>query len=628
MENQEEISKEQFVNPINCAVSAVDEIVQKGADTLYDKYLQSILPAHELNIVTESLRHVLRSNFIARDHGEHWHDDEDQEATQPVVCRWANGEIPVDTRIVIKVPEEPESLNLIKTATKSMSSYIKKKMKLLSSKQKSFKEFKPKIEHIDETDSMIPQLRKAREKEKELGVINPAFPHLNMEGQIDRLRKKVEKDAKRKKIESDIKKKKKKVNITNMATENINLDRNKPFTTNDEGHPIIIKAVNKNRLPHNDVSTSTKVNLDSSSVEYGKIDHLKHLYGVPAGHHIPPPSFENPHPLDTDDDGNMQEITALQPPPSQVLTLKSGVLLNENGNILNGPEADHKSRMTKEMYQTTLGNQSMQRKKFHEQRFREKANLNSSPQTGHNNSTGRINLKYGSTGKFSLKKGYKKMLKRRIDNITGSAQKDTVLINQSNTSWKDEIIIQDSRNLKTTDSKFSINMNESFVSLHGERYNTQISNRSLSQKSFKEALEKKRPGTVEEAYQIPKIKMKSGMPLLGIKRPRNRNFSTKSKDHNSSYDRVRNYKSKHFNDTNPVYGAIDAFNRTVLKNAHDVATSGSGSKKIAVRPTSNQYTSTSTVGFYPSINKGPKDRANGLKNILVFRNTFSNKFQL
>ena len=45
---------------------------------------------------------------------------------------------------------------------------------------------------------------------------------------------------------------------------------------------------------------------------------------------------------------------------------------------------------------------------------------------------------------------------------------------------------------------------------------------------------------------------------------------------NKVFDKVRNYKAKGFKDSEPVYGPIDAFNRSVLKNAHEGA--GSANK--------------------------------------------------
>ncbi|CAI2362328.1 unnamed protein product [Moneuplotes crassus] len=631
MDIEAEITKQEFSEPLHAAVDVVDRIVQAGAEMLYDKYLQSILPSHELGIINGSLRHLLRSNFFARDNGEEWYDNEDQEAQPPTVCKWANGEIPVETKVVFKVEEEPETESLKKTATRSITSYLRKKFKSSSSVKKSFKEFKPKAKAIKKSDQMNPKLQEARDKEKEIQVINPSFPHLDMDGEIERLRKKVEKDSKRKKLELELIRRKKKQNMAERGRENVNLSR-KIFTTDDKGQPIFIKGVNKTNLPCNEANTSTKVNLEGASIEVGKIDHLKHLYSVPAGHHLPPPKFENPNQLEEEGDANVQEITALQPPPSQVLTLQSGVVLNENGNIMNGPQVDKKGRMTKEMYFTNLSNQSIQRKRFHEERLKEKAKLDPNFRTSQNSSAGKINLKYKTAGKFSKKRGYKKMLKRRINNLSsasnlGSAHKDQVLINRPDMGWKDEIIIQDSSNPRDFNSKFSANMNESFMTIYGDKYTAQISNRSISQKSFKGDFGE-RPGTVGIGYQPPHSRSNAEAKLLRMQRLRNRNYSVQMSCTNTSYDKVRNYKSKEFNDSNPVYGKIDAFNRSVLKKAHDVGSSGQGSSKIAVRPKSKDFTSRTNNSFYPSINKGPKDRVNGLKNLMLFRNTATNKFQL
>lgn len=201
---EENLKEAEMTHSLYCASSVVEEIIQKGAETLYDKYLQSILPTHEINTVVGSVRHVLRGTFVARDFGELWNDEMDEEPTPSTVCQWANGAIPTETRVVFKVEEdEKDDEFLRKTATKSVTSYLRKKMKSSGSAKKAFKDFKPKAKHLDDVDQH-PRLKEAREKEKEIKVINQAFPHLDMEGHIGKLRIKVEKDAKKRKIENEL----------------------------------------------------------------------------------------------------------------------------------------------------------------------------------------------------------------------------------------------------------------------------------------------------------------------------------------------------------------------------------------------------------------------------------------
>lgn len=153
-----------------------------------------------------SLRHIIRSNFVDRDYGEFWSDEMDTEASPPILCTWANGGLPVETKIVFHVAEEESSIGSPKKiATRSVTSYLRRKQKSVVSK-KIFKEFKPRAKGLNESENSHPRLKKAREKEKEIEVVNPAFPHLDLEGQIEKMRVKVEKEAKRRKIELDVRK--------------------------------------------------------------------------------------------------------------------------------------------------------------------------------------------------------------------------------------------------------------------------------------------------------------------------------------------------------------------------------------------------------------------------------------
>lgn len=50
MESEEIQNTAEMMDSLYPAVEIVNEIIQKGAEDLYNKYLESILPNHELNI--------------------------------------------------------------------------------------------------------------------------------------------------------------------------------------------------------------------------------------------------------------------------------------------------------------------------------------------------------------------------------------------------------------------------------------------------------------------------------------------------------------------------------------------------------------------------------------------------
>ena len=189
METEENLCEENITDSFQIATEVIDNIIEKGGDIMYDKYLQSILPNHEINTVLGSIRHVVRGTFVARDFGEIWNDEIDTEPTPPIVCAWANGGIPVETKVVFNhmvEDEKPDSIK--KTVTKTITSYIRKKMKSGSILRRPFKEFKPKPKALEESDFLHPRLKEARSREKDLD--NKIFPHLDLESQIEKLRKK------------------------------------------------------------------------------------------------------------------------------------------------------------------------------------------------------------------------------------------------------------------------------------------------------------------------------------------------------------------------------------------------------------------------------------------------------
>lgn len=74
------------------SVEITELIVQRGAEMLYDEYLESILPPHEIEMVMGSLKHVVNYYFCERDHGEStgnlkqkWNPDHEIEPETPTV---------------------------------------------------------------------------------------------------------------------------------------------------------------------------------------------------------------------------------------------------------------------------------------------------------------------------------------------------------------------------------------------------------------------------------------------------------------------------------------------------------------------------------------------------------------
>ena len=194
------------------------------------------------------------------------------------------------------------------------------------------------------------------------------------------------------------------------------------------------------------------------------------------------------HP-ESNEENHVQEITALQPPPSEVLTLKAGVLLNENGHILNGPEPVYDNKMSLDKYYNTLGNQTMQRKKYHEQRLRNQEtkhhNTHKVQQDGgqHHN----LNNNF-SQSKQMNSKSRKGILKAQLqNNLSGtsfyqSEQKDQIMIHKDLQEWKEDLILEKINNPKRSDSKYSAILNDSYQTAINNSFMSR--DRSGSQNSF------------------------------------------------------------------------------------------------------------------------------------------------
>jgi len=184
---------------------------------------------------------------IARDNGEtknhikeYWNLKNEEEPIVPTICHWANGEIKVEKTVVFNVVDsETLSSPEKKTAPKSTTSYMKKKLGTLSVTSKKFKDFKPKAEPIKESSKQV-------EKDKiDVDLLQSDFYQVkDVDIEIEKLRVKVENEAKRRKIEEDIKKRKRKLNRITAAGGTTVVIGNKPFTTDINGKPILINAVN------------------------------------------------------------------------------------------------------------------------------------------------------------------------------------------------------------------------------------------------------------------------------------------------------------------------------------------------------------------------------------------------
>ena len=360
----------------------------------------------------------------------------------------------------------------------------------------------------------------------------------------------------------------------------------------------------------------------------------------------------------SNEENHVQEITALQPPPSEVLTLKAGVLLNENGHILNGPEPAYENKMSLEKYYNTLGSQTMQRKKFHEQRLK---SIETKQKTGH-----KTHLEVGAShqnNKNSMSKqantnSRKGILKSQMNNnLSGtsfyqSERKDQIMIHKDLQEWKEDLILEQINNPKRSDSKYSAILNDSYQTAINNSFLSR--DKSSSQNSFQGINSKtvgERPNSSfnNYGYDSDNSARKNQSVYNTANKLKTRSGSIHSKGrrrmlNSSGFDYVMNYKSKMFKESMPVYGAFDAFNRMVLKNAHEESGSGGlpRTKEAALRPKSKKSNNMS-VGipniissnnyqesqlsqnktFYPSLMKKPRERVKEeVKNLIMFRRTF------
>jgi hypothetical protein len=92
MDPEEVRRQEQNSMSLYASVAITDLIVQRGAEMLYDQYLDSILPPHEIEMVMGSLGHVVSYYFCERDQGENqqtlkqkWNPDHEEEPETPTV---------------------------------------------------------------------------------------------------------------------------------------------------------------------------------------------------------------------------------------------------------------------------------------------------------------------------------------------------------------------------------------------------------------------------------------------------------------------------------------------------------------------------------------------------------------
>lgn len=248
--------------------------------------------------------------------------------------------------------------------------------------------------------------------------------------------------------------------------------------------------------------------------------------------------------------------------------------------------------------------------KFHEQRIN-KQNLSTSFKL-QNESKAKDSLKPLPQLNCTRKGILKSRLNHNLSNSTfyKSTQKDNILIHKQEEDWKDEVVIGKFENKRRSDSKYSAAINDSYMS------NPYHADRSLSQNSFYQTNNRTlgdRPNTSFNQYGESPTKPSVSLlrSTAGFKDRSNsirRNLVSRG-THSTSFDLVRNYKAKNFSDSQPVYGAIDAFNRQVLKHAHEEGgVGGHGAKHIALRPLSRQSKDAARNTFYPSLMKKPRER--------------------
>lgn len=212
---------------------------------------------------------------------------------------------------------------------------------------------------------------------------------------------------------------------------------------------------------------------------------------------------------------------------------------------------------------------------------------------------------------------------------------DSIYIKNDKSDWKNEIIIDKVKNPIRINSKYSAVVNGAYQTTTA--WSLKMGDRSSSQQSFYRSNSKSildRPNTSSDNYGS------QSRDSLHQSRNINQTYNFDKRTQSSlrekmnrsvlnkySFDKVRNYKSKAFKDSQPVYGAIDAFNRKILKNAHEDGSGSKSNSKIALRPLSKiSRQETESIGSslsYKTLMKKPRERVNNqIQQMINFRRSF------
>jgi len=210
-----------------------------------------------------------------------------------------------------------------------------------------------------------------------------------------------------------------------------------------------------------------------------------------------------------------------------------------------------------------------------------------------------------------------------------SGKKEQIIVKKDHSEWKEDMILADISNPKRSNSKYSVALNSSYHTAVGgaymsrERPNSQNSFSGISSNTLGE-----RPSSSFNYYGGDLGDTQKGKPSMysTVSKLKSRSNSIQAKGNSTSFDRVRNYKSRMFKDSMPVYGAFDAFNRQILKHSHEESgSSNPRGPRLALRPTSKLSDKQDVCNktFYPSLMKKPRERVKEeVKNLIVFRRTF------
>ena len=276
--------------------------------------------------------------------------------------------------------------------------------------------------------------------------------------------------------------------------------------------------------------------------------------------------------------------------------------------------------MTLSHYKTTLGSQSIQRKRFHEQRMQKRTDADLTVKTVDLSITSaqkKRNVNKITFASHNTKLGHSSLNRSRLkpdQSFNKSVYNDSIYISNTQSDWKEEVITGKFKNPKKINSKYSAALRGAYQSSNNWNRTKNGDQNSFYGDHNRSMIE--RPNTSNDIYgggggsrenisfhnqSLPNLQNEhanqsrsSGGSKIDNQRDnkfgkrsqsiRTRGSNAAKKDY--SYDMVRNYKSRAFKESQPVYGAIDAFNRQILRNTHEGKSGAKSANKIAFRPVS------------------------------------------